>query len=129
MAGCFYLIRHARAEQAAPGGDAARGLTAEGRDSFRETVVSLAGRLQVTRLFVSPVLRARQTGDLLAALTGAPLEEEEELASGVLTGGQLLRLAEELGPGSALIGHNPELGASKQLSVDAVIDAMGRRST
>jgi len=85
-------------------------------------VVSLAGRLQVKRIQVSPVLRARQTGDLLAALTGAPVELEDDLASGVLTGGQLLRLAEELGPGTALIGHNPELAEAIALVTGHALD-------
>jgi phosphohistidine phosphatase len=116
MPGCFYLIRHARAESAAPGGDEGRGLTAEGRDAFRETVASLAGRLQVKRIYTSPFLRARQTGDLLAAITGAPLEEEEELASGAMTGREILRLGAELGAGAALVGHNPELAEAVALA-------------
>ena len=119
MPSCFYLIRHARAEAEAPGGDEGRRLTPEGRDAFRETVASLAGRLQVTRIHASPFLRARQTGDLLAALSGAPLEEEEELASGVLSGRKLLRLGAELGAGAALVGHNPEVA-------EAISQAAGR---
>jgi len=91
MAGFFYLIRHARAEKEAPGGDGERRLTPEGRDAFRETVVSLAGRLHVKRVHASPVLRARQTGDLLAALTGTSIEDEEDLASGTLARASLER--------------------------------------
>jgi phosphohistidine phosphatase len=119
MPACFYLIRHARAEGDAPGGDEARRLTPAGRDAFKELVASLAGRLRVKRVLASPVLRARQTGDLLAAITGAPLEEEEELASGAMTGRQILQLGAELGAGAALIGHNPELG-------EAIAKAAGR---
>ena len=112
MPGCYYLIRHARAEKAAPGGDAERGLTPEGRDTFREAVLSLVGRIVVRRILTSPFRRARQTGDLLAALTGAPLEEEEELSSGASSSARLLALGKELGEGAALVGHNPELGAA-----------------
>jgi phosphohistidine phosphatase len=136
MPACFYLIRHARAEGEAPGGDEARRLTPAGRDAFKELVASLAGRLRVNRIHASPVLRARQTGDLLAALTGAPLEEEEELASGAMTGRQILQLGQELGAGAALIGHNPELAeaivlaAGRQVKVPpgtvAAIDLLGR---
>ncbi len=122
MPGSFYLIRHARAEKDAPGGDAGRALTPAGRDAFRETVTSLAGRLQVRHIHASPVLRARQTGDLLAALTGAPLEEEEELASGASSGRRLLRLGEELGAGAALIGHNPEVGEAIALAAGHRVD-------
>jgi phosphohistidine phosphatase len=109
MPGCWYLIRHARAEGTAPGGDATRRLTPEGRDDFREAVLALVGRLAIKRIQASPILRARQTGDLLAAMTGAPLEIEEELASGASTPARLLALGAELGEGTALVGHNPEL--------------------
>jgi phosphohistidine phosphatase len=116
MSACFYLIRHARAEATAPAGDQHRQLTPAGRDAFRETVASLAGRLEVRRIHASPVLRARQTGDLLSALTGAPLEEEEELSSGTCSGRQLLQLGRELGAGAALIGHNPEVAQAIALA-------------
>jgi phosphohistidine phosphatase len=109
MPGAWYLIRHGRAEGTAPGGDASRGLTPEGRDAFRETVLTLVGRLVIRRILTSPFLRARQTADLLASMTGAPLELEEELASGASTPARLLALGAELGEGTALVGHNPEL--------------------
>jgi len=112
MPGCCYLIRHARAERDAPGGDELRRLTPEGRDAFRESILSLVGRLTVRRIHASPVVRARQTGDLLAAMTGAPIEEEEELSSGASSARRLLALALELGDGAALIGHNPELAGA-----------------
>jgi phosphohistidine phosphatase len=119
MPGCFYLIRHARAEAAAPGGDEERRLTPEGRDAFRETVTSLAGRLQVRRVHASPYVRARQTAELLAALTGAPVEEEEELAAGASSPRRLLELGAEAGAGAALVGHNPEVA-------EAISRAAGR---
>jgi phosphohistidine phosphatase len=61
---------------------------------------------------------------------------EEELASGVMTGRQILRLGEELGAGAALIGHNPELAEAIGLAAGrdvkappgtvAAIDLLGR---
>ncbi len=122
MPGCWYLIRHARAEGTAQGGDAGRRLTPEGRDGFRETVLALVGRLALKRILVSPFLRARQTGDLLAAMTGAPLEVEEELASGASTAARLLALGAELGEGAALVGHNPELGEAIGLAAGRDVD-------
>jgi len=116
MAGCFYLIRHARAEKDASRGDASRRLTPAGRKAFRENLASLAGRLQVRRIHASPLVRARQTGDLLAAFTGAPLEELEALSTGASSGRQLLKLGRELGAGAALVGHNPELGEAIALA-------------
>jgi phosphohistidine phosphatase len=122
MPGCFYLIRHARAEKSAPGGDAERRLTPEGRDAFREAVLSLVGRIVVRSILTSPLRRARQTGDLLAALTGAPLEEEEELSSGASSPARLLALGRELGEGAALVGHNPELGEAIALAAGRDVD-------
>jgi len=122
MPGCFYLIRHARAEKGAPGGDAERQLTPEGRDAFREAVLSLVGRIVVRKILSSPFRRARQTGDLLAALTGAPLEEEEELSSGASSPARLLALGKELGEGAALVGHNPELGEAIALAAGRDVD-------
>jgi phosphohistidine phosphatase len=109
MPGAWYLIRHGRAEGIAPGGDAGRRLTPEGRDAFREMVRGLVGRLVVQRILTSPFLRARQTADLLASMIGAPIELEEELSSGASTPARLLALGARLGEGTALVGHNPEL--------------------
>ncbi len=119
MPGTYYLIRHARAEASAPGGDAARSLTPEGRDAFRQAVLALVGRLAVKKIHASPVLRALQTGELLAAMTGAPIEVEDELSSGASSAARLLALGVELGDGAALVGHNPELA-------DAIGLAAGR---
>jgi phosphohistidine phosphatase len=122
MPGAWYLIRHARAERTAPGGDADRRLTAEGRDAFRETVLALVGRLEIQRILASPLLRARQTAELLASMTGAPLDLEEELASGASTPARLLALGAELGDGTALVGHNPELGEAIGLAAGRDVD-------
>jgi phosphohistidine phosphatase len=72
-------------------------------------VRGLVGRLVVQRILTSPLLRARQTADLLASMTGAPIELEEELSSGASNPARLLALGARLGEGTALVGHNPEL--------------------
>jgi phosphohistidine phosphatase len=136
MAGSFYLVRHARAEKDAPRGDAERALTPAGREAFRALLASLRRRLQVTRLHASPYRRARQTADLLATATGAPVVEEPRLASGASSGAELLVLGRTLAPGAALVGHNPEvadaiaLAAGRALDVPpgtvAAVDADGR---
>jgi phosphohistidine phosphatase len=120
--GTYYLIRHARAESSAPGGDAARSLTPAGRDAFRQGVLALVGRLTVKSIHASPVLRARQTGDLLSAMTGAPVEVEEELSSGSSSASRLLALGLELGDGAALVGHNPELADAIGLAAGRDVD-------
>jgi phosphohistidine phosphatase len=69
----------------------------------------VAPRLAVTRIVSSPLARARETADILGAATGAPVEEEGDLASGTSSGRELLALARREGAGVALVGHNPEL--------------------
>jgi phosphohistidine phosphatase len=104
----LYVVRHGSAEGTAAS-DAARRLTADGRARFAALARALAPRLAVSRVLSSPLLRARETGDLLAAATGAPVEEEAALASGASTGRELLALGRRLGAGVALVGHNPEI--------------------
>ncbi len=111
-----YLVRHAKAERDHPGGDAARPLSAEGRERFERLLRELRRELAVTAVHTSPLLRARETAGLLAAATGAPLVEEPELASGRSTGSALLRLARAAGDGCALVGHNPEIAEAVALA-------------
>lgn len=103
-----YLVRHAKAEPQG-GDDARRRLTPEGRDRFAAHVRALAPRLRVARIRTSPFLRARETAELLAARTGATVEEEPALASGSSDGRAVLALVRAAADGTALVGHNPEL--------------------
>jgi phosphohistidine phosphatase len=132
----FYLVRHAAAEPtAAAGSDAARRLTPEGRDAFAAFARALAARMAVSRVVTSPLARARETAALLAAATGAEVEEDGALASGASEAAAILALARSLGAGVALVGHNPELAeaiaaaARRHVSVPAgavaAIDADG----
>ncbi len=115
-AGLAFLVRHAKAEGSAPGGDAARRLTPEGRAAFAALAASLAREVRVTRILSSPFSRARQTAELLADATGAPVELEAALASGASGGRDLLALLRRLGPGTALVGHNPEVAEAVALA-------------
>ncbi|MBK9518444.1 MAG: histidine phosphatase family protein [Anaeromyxobacter sp.] len=116
MAARFHLVRHAHAEAAAAGGDAARRLTPQGRAAFAAAARRLAGRLPLTRIVTSPFARARETAALLSTATGAPVEEDPRLASGTSTGRELLALGAALGPGVALVGHNPEVAEALALA-------------
>ncbi len=115
----IYLVRHGKADRTAAGGDAARRLTPEGRARFFALAGALAEKLQLTRVVTSPLARARETAEILAAATGAPLEEDPELASGRSTARDLLALARRAGAGVALVGHNPEMA-------EAIVLAAGR---
>jgi phosphohistidine phosphatase len=117
----FFLVRHGRAEATNPGGDAARRLLLEGREALTEHFRALEWEeLAIERIVTSPFVRARETAELLSAATGAPLEEEEALASGKSSGADLLRLGARLGNCAALVGHNPEMA-------EAVAAAAGRK--
>ena len=103
----FFLVRHGKAEGQASS-DAARRLTAEGRDAFAAHARANAPRLPVSRIVTSPLVRARETAALLGVVTGAPVEEDDALASGASSGRGVLALGARLGAGAALVGHNPE---------------------
>lgn len=104
-----YLVRHAKAEKDHPRGDAARRLTDDGRDAFAGLVRELAGTLAMKRIVSSPFARAVETARVLSSATGAAVEEDDALASGRSTGKEVVDLAREVGDGTALVGHNPEI--------------------
>jgi phosphohistidine phosphatase len=105
----FHLVRHGDAEPKAEGDDAPRRLTANGRARFAAHARAVAPRLALSRIAASPLARARETAELLAAATGAPVADEDALASGASSGREVLELGRRLGAGAALVGHNPEL--------------------
>lgn len=104
-----YLVRHAKAEPHGGGGGDDRRLTPEGRERFAALLRELRPRLPVSRVRTSPLARARQTAELLARATGAPLEPEPRLAAGRSGARELLAMVRQAEAGTALVGHNPEL--------------------
>jgi phosphohistidine phosphatase len=105
----IFLVRHAKAEPHTGGDDDARRLTSEGRARFTALVHRLRGRLQVARVLTSPLIRARETGEILAHATGAPLEEAPRLAAGRSSAQDLMAMVRRAPAGTALVGHNPEI--------------------
>lgn len=112
----FYLVRHGEAEGGASGGDAARRLTPGGRARFAALARAVGPRLALSRILTSPLLRARETAELLAGATGAAVQEDDALGSARSTGGDLLQLGRRAGAGAALVGHNPELAEAVGLA-------------
>lgn len=106
----LFVIRHAIAEDAAPGqDDASRELTEEGEKKLRRVVKGLR-RLDIDfdRILTSPWLRATQTAMLLR-----PLCEEPPLSTDLLCAtpkAELLALIAELDETTAVVGHEPWLG-------------------
>lgn len=118
----FYLVRHGIAETKLAKDDAARRLTPEGRSRFAAQARSLASGPPLARIVTSPFERARETAELLSVATHAEVTEEDALASGSSSGRALLALGERLGGGTALVGHNPEIGEAVALAAGRVVE-------
>lgn len=112
----LYLVRHAiaatRGEEWPD--DDKRPLTARGVSRFKEAVEGLRGLgVEVDEIFTSPLVRARQTADLLAAgLAGKPaVRILDALAPGHEPRSVLAQLARAARRRRvALVGHEPGLG-------------------
>lgn len=108
----LYLLRHAEAEVMASS-DRARRLTPKGEQQAAKVGRYCAGHgIEPSVILSSPVVRARQTADLVAeGLPEAKLIEVPWAACGM----DPWRAMEELGaygkfPSVLLVGHQPDLG-------------------
>jgi phosphohistidine phosphatase len=106
----LFVIRHAAAEDAAPGrDDAARELTEAGKTKFRRAVRGLrAFEIRFKRILTSPWPRAAQTAKLLATIAA-----DAPIATDLLTQApraELLALIAERNESTAVVGHEPWLG-------------------
>src|SRR5262245_6900826 len=121
----LYLVRHAPAAERGPEwpDDEARPLTPDGASKFRKAVAGLAALgVQIDLVLTSPLVRCRQTAEILAdGLPGRPrVEVLDALAPG---GGHSAVIAETARvakrPRLALVGHEPDIGhlASKLLGI------------
>ncbi len=98
------------AEDDNPLGDEARALTPEGRAAFRQHARKLARLTPLTGIVTSPLVRAVQTAEILAEALGLErVEVHPALLPRPRAHKRILSLAHELGPGWALVGHNPSL--------------------
>lgn len=109
------LVRHGRAVEEAPGlGDEGRWLTAKGRRRTREVARWLGAKTKrkPTTIWTSPLVRAAQTAEILAAEVGFEdvVEACEELRPGRDPGDLVKRLQQQPRGGVlALVGHEPSL--------------------
>ncbi|MFM7732008.1 MAG: phosphohistidine phosphatase SixA [Cyanobium sp.] len=113
------LLRHGIAEERSPDADdAARALTARGRERSRAVLERLAGLgFRADRLLSSPLRRARQTAELaVRAGLAEALELAEALAPAADPLGCLPQWLASLAPPEGerprllLVGHEPDLG-------------------
>ncbi|HTO95426.1 MAG TPA: histidine phosphatase family protein [Myxococcales bacterium] len=126
----LYLVRHAVATEpgeGAPPDDALRALTARGRRRFRKNARAFAGLGEEVELIcTSPVLRAVQTAELLAAAVGHDeVQVLEELRRSGGVGALLEKLSTLQVRSLALVGHRRLL---KELAVVLSGIAVGQAS-
>jgi phosphohistidine phosphatase len=104
----LYLVRHAKAADGEP--DELRPLTAAGREQARSLGVRLRKNgVRPDAILTSPLLRARETGDLLARELGVRARPEERLAPGA-TATAVVEAAREGGETIVAVGHQPDCG-------------------
>ncbi len=126
----LYIVRHAIAGERGPEfpDDTRRPLTEDGISRFRKAVAGLVDLgVEIDLVLTSPLVRARQTADLLSkGLSGHPPIAE----TGALSPGASHKaLTTELGrhrrrTAIALVGHEPHLGemAARLLGVPGRLD-------
>lgn len=108
----LFILRHAiAADRAAYESDADRPLTALGIETL-ERVTTAFPPLSVvpTVIICSPLLRARQTAEVVGRATGVSLQIEDALAAGAEPDAVLTALRErDLAHAPMLVGHEPDL--------------------
>ena len=106
------LVRHAIAaerDHAADRDDRARPLPAEGRKRMAEVASCLAQVVTPTEVLTSPLLRARQTAEILARSWRLKVSELGSLGNGDHPG-TLSAVAQRTSGTVALVGHEPWMG-------------------
>ena len=99
-----FLVRHAEAAPGEP--DELRRLTSAGRDAARALGERLAGE-HPTAVVTSPLLRARETADLIARACTLEAMADDNLAPGA-TADALRAAAADKGSTVVAVGHQPD---------------------
>lgn len=99
-----FLVRHAEAAPGEP--DELRRLTAAGRDAARALGEHLAGH-EPTVVVSSPLLRARETAELIARACRLDASTDDRLAPGA-TAEALRDTAQDNGGTVIAVGHQPD---------------------
>jgi phosphohistidine phosphatase len=103
-------------------GDAARALTDEGREEMREHARKVATHVRLEGVLTSPAVRAVQTAEILAEACGVEVVKvRAELSIDRASTRSIEALCREVGPGWALVGHNPSMA-------EALAHLLGRDS-
>lgn len=105
------LMRHGVAEDDNPGGDGARRLTDRGRErAARAAAGLLAVGYRPDVVLTSPLVRCRQTAELVANAAGCALHDDDRLAPGMSTADLLDAVTDHADAGVVLAcSHQPGL--------------------
>ena len=114
MASTLLLLRHGIAEDAGPATgyeDEPRALTEEGAYRIRYAAAGIAALdLRIDTIVASPLVRCRQTAEIVAAALGLPLHQDARLRPGMEIDGVEDLLLEHPDAGTVLLcGHQPDL--------------------
>jgi phosphohistidine phosphatase len=125
----LYIVRHAVAEDLDSGGlDHGRRLTPKGRKRFARMIERLAARgLEIDLVATSPLVRCRETADLLSAgLGGTPrVEEVAALAPGSDWQALVEWTVQQDAARVAWVGHAPCVGRLVAISIGDGSAAVG----
>lgn len=109
----LYFLRHGIAEDAGPGmSDDERALTTEGRTQLK-VIAKAMQRLAIrpNNIFTSPLVRTRETAEIVVPVVGGTLHVAPELAPGC-TWEQLQRVLQQVkGQQTLVVGHAPDMGS------------------
>ena len=104
----IYLVRHAEAAPGQP--DAQRRLTPAGLEQARRVADRLAAAEPLPDAVLhSPLVRARETAELIAAPLGIQPEPDDRLAPGA-TADSVRAAAVGRGEAVVVVGHQPDCG-------------------
>ena len=115
MSGQLILIRHGKAVEGTPeGDDFSRKLTDAGKKELATFLADIAPLLTETtnlKIWTSPLVRARETAELVAEATGVKeIEEKDFLATGAFAAFLEALKQEDDGFTLAVVGHEPYMG-------------------
>jgi phosphohistidine phosphatase len=108
----LYVMRHGPAEDDSPTGrDADRALTSSGRDRTRSVARALVdGGEAPVAIFSSPLVRALQTAEIVAAVAGVEkVEVRREMAPGGDAFGLVAELVRAGRKRAMVVGHEPDV--------------------
>ena len=108
------LVRHAIAlDRETPGiSDHLRPLTEDGANRFRKSARAIAGMVTADTVFTSPLLRAKQTAEILARhWTGILIEESDALGNGSREEFETTLARLPKNSTVAAVGHEPHVSA------------------